>query len=123
MANNSKVHIKHEHLEKGITVNVFGDSAEEAMQLLVDTLAQIEGDTAKDAVRAAYAQRRTQPSPPAPPPRPKGNGSGGDVNLPLCKQCGSSSNLDQVQFTNQDTGQLMTRFKCRACNIWVGKAF
>ena len=56
MANNgSKVHIKHEQLERGITVNVFGESAAEAMDLLVDTLAHIEGDTAKDCVSTAYA--------------------------------------------------------------------
>ena len=71
MANGqSKVHIKHEQIEKGITINVFGDSAEEAMSLLIDTIAHLEGNVAKDTVKAAYAQQRqarTQQS--------KGNGS------------------------------------------------
>ncbi|MBL7208777.1 MAG: hypothetical protein ISS52_01640 [Dehalococcoidia bacterium] len=124
MANNSKVHIKHEQLEHGITVNVFGDSAEEAMELLVDTINCIDGNTARDVARVdaakpAPAQRRNPQ--PAQAPRPTGNAAA--VNLPVCKQCGSSDNLDKVQFTNQDTGQLMTRFKCQVCRIWVGKAF
>ena len=123
MANNSKVHIKHEQLEHGITVNVFGDSAEEAMELLVDTINCIDGNTARDVARADAAKppppQRRSPQP-AQAPRPTGNGV---VNLPVCKQCGSSDNLDEVQFTNQDTGQLMTRFKCQTCKIWVGRAF
>lgn len=119
MANNSKVHIKHENPEQGITINVFGDTPEEAMQLLSDTLAQVEGNTAQGPVRAAYAQR-PQANPARPQPQPSGNGG---VNRPVCKQCGSSDDLDEVQFTNQDTGQLMTRFKCQTCRIWVGKAF
>ena len=123
MANNSKVHIKHEQLEHGITVNVFGDSAEEAMELLVDTINCIDGNTARDVARVDAAKpappQRRNPQPaqaPAPP-------NGGLVNLPVCKQCGSNNDLDKVQFTNQDTGQLMTRFKCQTCRIWVGKAF
>jgi len=119
MVNNSKVHIKQEHTEKGITINVFSDSPAEAIGLLVDTLAHLQANTATAAVKAACAQ----PSPPAQALRPKGNGSGGAVNLPVCKQCGSSNDLAEVQFTNQDTGQLMTRFKCQTCKIWVGKAF
>ena len=121
MANNSKVHIKHESPEQGITINVFGDTPEEAMQLLVDTMAHVEGNTPNDPASSPYPPRR--PSQPNPQRQPRGNGSGGNVNRPVCKQCGSSDALDEVQFTNQDTGQLMTRFKCQTCRIWVGKAF
>lgn len=129
MANNSKIHIKHEQLEQGITVNVFGDSAEEAIELLIATMAEVQGIAQKVLVRSAYQQHpTTQAAPPSPPVQapmrqPRGNGGSGTINRPVCKQCGSSDHLDEVQFTNQDTGQLMTRFKCQTCRIWVGKAF
>ena len=118
MANNgSKVHIKHEQLEHGITVNVFGDTAGEAMELLIDTMAHLEGRIAADCVKAGYAQHRTPDRQPPHTPSPVA------VNSPVCKQCGSSDNLDVVQFTNQDTDQPMSRYKCQTCKIWVGKAF
>ena len=124
MGNNSKVHIKHEQLQDGITVNVFGDSAEEAMQLMVDTINCIDGNTARDVARVDAAKpppaQRRNPQP-AQAPRPTGNG--GVLNLPACKECGSNTDLDKVQFTDQDSGQLLTRFKCQTCKIWVGKAF
>ena len=128
MANNgSKVHIKHEQLEHGITVNVFADSAEEAMELLVDTINCIDGNTARDVARVDAAkpppaQRRNPQPAPAPAPQ-QAPPNGATLNLPVCKQCGSNTGLDRVQFTDQDTGQLLTRFKCQTCRTWVGKAF
>ena len=123
MANNSKVHIKHEQLEHSITVNVFGDTPEEAMELMVDTINCIDGNTARDLARADAvhipAQRRT----PQPAQAPRATGNGGVQNLPVCKQCGSNANLEKVQFADGDSGQLLTRFKCQTCKLWVGKAF
>ena len=122
MANNSKVHIKHESPEQGITINVFGDTPEEAMQLLVDTMAHIQGNTAKDPVNAAYAQD-PQANPARPQPQPGGNGGSGTINRPVCKDCGSSDDLELITFTDQQSGQPKRRFKCQTCKIWVGKAF
>ena len=124
MANNSKVHIKHEQLQDGITVNVFGDSAEEAMQLMVDTINCIDGNVARDVARVDAAkpppaQRRN----PQPTPAPSHARNAGIQNLPLCKECGSNANLEKVQFTDGDSGQLLNRFKCQTCKVWVGKTF
>ena len=116
-SNGSKVHIKHESLERGITINVFGDSAAEAMELLIDTIAHIEGNTAKDCVNAAYAQQRADRQPANAKP------SAGASNTPVCADCGTDEAVELITFTDRDTGEQKRRFKCQACGKWLGKAF
>ena len=121
MANNSKVHIKHEQLEHGITVNVFGDSAEEAMELLVNTINCIDGNTARDVAKADRAAAARRPSPqPAQACRPAGNR--GSTNTPTCPECGTDETVDLITFTDRDSGEQKRRFKCTACNKWLGKS-
>ena len=125
MANNgSKVHIKHEQLEHGITVNVFGDSAEEAMELLVDTINCIDGNTARDVARVDAAKAdRAQPRNPQPAQAPRPTGNGGLQNTPTCPGCGTDEAVELITFTDRDTGEQKRRFKCTSCNKWLAKSF
>jgi len=50
----------------------------------------------------------------------KGNGT---VNTPVCGACGTDEADELITFTDKDTRELKRRFKCQACNKWLGKAF
>ena len=47
----------------------------------------------------------------------------GTVNTPVCGDCGTDQAVELTTFTAKDTGELKRRFKCQACNKWLGKAF
>lgn len=119
-----------------LRVNIFADTLNEVFL----SIAQVEAQYSKSASTSFAAKREIlraeeaaaaakvpqQPTPSSqgwPFKEPAPSKANGIVNLPVCKQCGSNENLEKVQFTNQETGQLLTRFKCQTCKVWVGKAF
>ena len=115
----SKVHIKHELPAQRIIINVFGDTPAEAMQLLVDTMARIEGNTPNDPAPSAYTQR-PQANPARPQPQPRGNG-GGAGNAPLCEHCGQADQMELIKWPDRNTGEQRQAWKCQRCNKWAGR--
>jgi len=137
MANDkSRLHIQKEIPEMGVKINVFGDDPQEAFDLMLSIICLVgEADIPKRPSQANLARlhddalakvKTDDDTMPKPSPRPNGNRNpvaGGALNKPCCPDCGNSDSVDLITFTDRETGEHKSRFKCKECGKWLGRAF
>lgn len=112
----SKLHIKKELPDLGITVNAFADTPDEALDIIVRTIGLAQGDI-EPRKRPNQAQREMANA----QNRAGHRGNGGSVHKgqPCCQECGSDEAMELIRWTDRNTGEPKQAWKCQACNSWA----
>ena len=110
----SRLHIKKD-LGNGVQINTFGDSAAEAVELMIAAISMCEGfdqERPIDAARAeaAHTDRVGQETQAA-----------AVVKEMTCANCGST-NMKHITWNDKKTGEARANWKCEDCNTWLKKS-
>ena len=114
MTNGSRIHIE-KTLPDGIRINCFGDEPSIVIETMCEVISLAEGFQPDKPSKAQHDRLSQQVQAAARSPKP-------GAQKPVCFDCGSDASVELVSFKIKETGQTMSRFKCKACNKWVGKA-
>ena len=110
----SRMHIKKD-LGNGVQINVFGDTAQECVELMCSAIGLCEGfdyERPVDEKRAAAAQvdRILHEAQVAK-----------KVDEMICSTCGSAS-MKFINWNDKQTGEPRSNWKCEDCNTWLKKS-
>lgn len=139
----SRIHIKKHLPEYGAEVNCFGDTALEAVALLLGTLEVLENPPdplptlPSSPAPMNQAQRELKyaeqlanaPKANASPsvianavkqsPRPQAKSQTGNSTRPVCQSCGASDAMELIRWADKQTQEAKSAWKCQACQTWA----
>ena len=103
----AKVRINWDGLETEI--NVFADSLDEVYHDL-HTIAHVSPENVASALEDPLSLPPERPEPASLP--------AGAEPAPVCQSCGTRQHMQLIEFTDRETGQPKSRWKCAACQKW-----
>ena len=104
----AKVRLEWDGLETEI--NVFADSLDEVYHDL-HTIARVSPENVADALSHNDARQ-------LPPSVPQPESVDDTEPAPSCQTCGTRQHMQLIEFTDRETGQPKSRWKCAECQKW-----
>ena len=112
--------------ETMIEINIFEENKEKLYLEVQQAIAQFSSDikpataAQREIARAEQAVAARKAAPPAPVPKPVPQPKATSItNAPVCPDCGHSSSVELVRWTDKDTGEQKKAWKCQVCKKWL----